>query len=277
MPNPPRRIPSSSQLGSVIVWTAGAVGLLFLAVPIGALLLRAVQSRAWEAAPEAGVATAMWLTLASTAFTLLFTVLFGTPLAFVFARYTFRGKRLLNVLIELPIVMPPAVAGLALLVTFGRRGLFGPVLRELDLVPVFTLAAVVMAQIFVAAPFYVRAAQLGFQNVPREIEDAARVDGAGSWRMFLYVTLPLASRALSAGLILCWARALSEFGATILFAGNNQNDTRTLTLLVYTLFEGDLNAAVWVGLLLIGLALVALLLSQWVAQSAAQGAAQDVG
>src|SRR6185295_7971831 len=122
---------------------------------------------------------AIRLSLLTTFFTTLLTLLFGTPLAYIFARRHFRFKRLLVVLAELPVVLPPAVAGLALLITFGRRGLFGPALELFGITLPFTTTAVVLAQTFVAAPFYIRAAQVGFQSVPDEIEDAARVDGAG--------------------------------------------------------------------------------------------------
>jgi len=253
------------KLGSLTVWLIGGVGLLFLTLPILALILRAIENRAWQSVEAAVIPEAVYLSFITTLLTVILTALFGTPLAYLFARFRFPFKRLLNVLIELPIVMPPAVAGLALLVTFGRRGLLGPVLDDLGIRLSFSGIAVVMAQTFVAAPFFIRAAQIGFQAVSREIEDAARVDGADGLALFFRITLPLSSRALSAGLILCWARALGEFGATILFAGNSEGRTRTMTLLVYTLFEGNLDAAVWTGLLLIGLALMALMASQWLA------------
>jgi molybdate transport system permease protein len=126
--------------------------------------------------------------------------------------------------------------------------------------------AVILAQAFVAAPFYIRAAQVGFHGIPREIEDAARVDGAGGLALFFRVTAPLAARALGAGIVLCWARALGEFGATILFAGSLQGRTQTMPLLIYNILERDIDAAVTTGLLLVGLALVALLVSQWLGQ-----------
>jgi molybdate transport system permease protein len=124
-----------------------------------------------------------------------------------------------------------------------------------------------MAQTFVSAPFYIRSAQVGFQGVPREVEDAARVDGAGGLWLFLLITLPLSSRALAAGLILCWARALGEFGATILFAGSLQGRTQTMPLLIYNVIERDINAAIWTGLILVAIALFALLISQWFART----------
>jgi molybdate transport system permease protein len=167
-------------------------------------------------------------------------------------------------------ILPPAVAGLALLLTFGRRGLVGGALDSIGITIPFTPFAVILAQTFVAAPFYIRAAQVGFLSVSKEIEDAARVDGAPSLALFLRITLPLSSRALAAGLILCWARALGEFGATILFAGSLQGRTQTMPLLIYNIIERDLDAAVWTGLILIALALVAMIISQALARSAVE-------
>lgn len=253
----------------------GGVALLFLILPILALVLRAVQTQAWQEMPQTGVYQAILLSLITTLISITLTALFGTPLAYIFARWQFPFKRLLNLLIELPIVLPPAVAGLALLVTFGRRGLLGPLLSSLGISLTFTTAGVVLAQTFVSAPFFLRAAQLGFQSVPKETEDAARVDGASGWQLFRHITLPLAGRALVSGLILSWARALGEFGATILFAGSLQGVTQTMPLLIYNVFERNIDAAIWTGLLLIGLALAALFASQWVARKPLDEGAAD--
>lgn len=266
-PSPPET-PGSLSPGGCLVITGAALALVFLIAPLLALVIRALTTRAWEGSPGSVLPDAIWLSLITTLATLLLTALFGTPLAFIFARRRFPFKHLLNVMIELPIVLPPAVAGLALLITFGRRGLLGPALTAFDIALPFTTYAVIMAQTFVAAPFYIRAAQAGFQGVPREIEDAARVDGAGGWQLFVYVTFPLSRRMLVAGLILSWARALGEFGATILFAGSLQGVTQTMPLLIYNVIERDINAAIWTGLLLVGLALAALLTSQWLMQRA---------
>ena len=252
---------------SVLVLVSG-IGMVFLSVPIAALALRAIETRAWDGLDGAVVSDAVYLSFITTLLTIIITAIFGTPLAYILARWHFRGRRMISVLVELPIVLPPAVAGLALLTTFGRRGVFGPLLESLDVLLPFSTAAVVLAQTFVAAPFYVRAAQIGFQGVPREIEAAARVDGAGGLTLFALITAPLAARALSAGIVLCWARALGEFGATILFAGNLQGRTQTMPLLIYSILERDIDAAVTTGLLLVGLALIALLLSQWLGHRA---------
>ncbi|HVU11254.1 MAG TPA: ABC transporter permease [Phototrophicaceae bacterium] len=246
-----------------LIGALAALALAFLILPIFGLIGVAVSSQAWDEAPALAIVQAIVLSFATTSITALVTVILGTPLAYVFARWRFPLRRLLNILIELPIVLPPAVAGLGLLVTLGRRGVFGGELYALGISLPFTTAAVVVAQTFVSAPFYVRSAQVGFQGVPREIEDAARVDGASSFTLFRRITLPLASRSLIAGLVLSWARALGEFGATVLFAGSLQGRTQTMPLLIYNIFDSDINAAVWAGVILVGMALLALLISMW--------------
>ncbi|MDX2140963.1 MAG: ABC transporter permease [Chloroflexota bacterium] len=272
-----RRLPSAYRpqlprsVGSFAVIAIATVGALFLALPLAALLLRAIENNAWSLAPGSLIPGALYLSIVTTIMTSLVTIVFGTPLAWVLARRQFPLKRWLNVLIELPIVLPPAVAGLALLLTFGRRGLLGGTLEAAGIMLPFTTAAVIVAQVFVSAPFYVRAAQIGFRGVDRELEDAARVDGANGSALFWYITLPLAARALAAGLVLSWARALGEFGATILFAGSLQGRTQTMPLLIYNIIERDLDAAVWTGVILIALAVVALVLSQVLTQRVADG------
>ncbi len=247
----------------LLLFAVSAFAFLLLAIPILVLILYGVGSRAWEGVPESStILTATLLSFASTFAVVVLAALFGTPLAFVLSRYRFRGKRFVSLFIELPIVMPPAVAGLALLLTFGRRGALGGLLTEAGIHIPFTLAAVIMAQFFISAPFYIRSAQVGFSGISPEVEDAARVDGAYGWQMFWYITLPIAWRALASGMILCWARAVGEFGATILFAGNLQGRTQTMPLLVYSVFERDISAAIWTGLILIVLALIALFVSQ---------------
>jgi molybdate transport system permease protein len=243
---------------TILLIVAGGIAFLFLLLPILVLTLRGVSARG----KPSGVVSAVVLSLITTLLTSVITLAFGTPLAYLFARGRFPLRRFLNLLLELPIVLPPAVAGLALLVTFGRRGALGDALGALEISLPFTTAAVVVAQTFVSAPFYIRAAQIGFQTIPREIEDAGRVDGAAGLSLFRYVTLPLASRALAAGLVLSWARALGEFGATILFAGSLQGRTQTMPLLIYNVLERDIDAAIWAGVILIGMALLALLISQ---------------
>lgn len=236
---------------------------LFIILPFVALIWRAVTLESDLRATDLSIGSAISLSLGTTAVTVLLIILLGTPLAYFLARHTFPLKRLLSIFIEIPIVMPPVVAGLALLSAFGRRGLIGQSLAELNITVTFTLTAVALAQLFVAAPFYIRAAQSRFETLPREYEDAAAVDGANRWVTFWLVILPQSTRALLAGLILSWGRALGEFGATILFAGNLQGRTQTMPLLVYGALERDLRVTFVTALLLLGLAVLAFSLTRW--------------
>lgn len=264
----PKRKPTAAprlqlKTDRLLLYAVSALAFLLLTTPVFVLLLHGLASQAWRDLPDSSaIGSAVLLSFASTAVVVCLAALLGTPLAFVLSRYAFRGKRFVSLFIELPIVMPPAVAGLALLLTFGRRGAIGSLLAEAGIFIPFSIAAVILAQFFISAPFYIRSAQVGFGGIAPEIEDAARVDGAHGWLMFWYITLPIAWRALASGMILSWARALGEFGATILFAGNLQGKTQTMPLLVYSVFERDINAAIWTGLILIVLALAALFLSQ---------------
>lgn len=227
---------------------AGLVGLLvaFLGLPVAVLVVRAVAGGALASVlGDPVVLEALSLSLATTAVSLLVTIVLGTPLAYVLARRRFRGSSVLETVIDLPIVLPPSVAGLALLLVFGRRGLIGSQLEVIGLTIPFTTVAVVLAQVFVAAPFFVRSARAGFAAVERDLEDAARVDGAAERQVFRWITAPLAGAALAAGLVMSWARALGEFGATIMFAGNVAGRTQTLPLVVYGEFgSGDLDASI---------------------------------
>jgi molybdate transport system permease protein len=259
-----RRTSEPTRLGLAAI---AAIGLLFLGLPVAALLVRAVVSGALlDAAPDHALLDALALSLATTLASLAITIAFGTPLALVLARAEFRGKRLVEAIVDLPIVLPPSVAGLALLLTLGRRGVLGGPLEGLGLAIPFTTLAVVLAQTFVSAPLYVRAARAGFLSVDPDQEDAARVDGAGGRAVFRFVTLPLASASIGAGLVLAWARALGEFGATIMFAGNIGGRTRTLPLFVYSEFQSSLDASIAAAAVLVLAAfgvLVAVRLTRW--------------
>jgi molybdate transport system permease protein len=231
---------------------AGLVVLL-LALPIVTLVGRSVLSGALAgAAGSSAVLAALGLSLATTAVSLLLTIGIGLPLAFVLARRRFRGKWLVEAIVDMPIVLPPSVAGLALLLVLGRRGLLGGPLTSLGLDVAFTTVAVVIAQLFVSAPFFIRSARAGIAGVDRDLEDAARVDGASELRLFRDVTVALAAPALAAGLVMSWARALGEFGATIMFAGNVEGRTQTLPLVVYSEFQGgDLDASIAAAAILV--------------------------
>ena len=222
------------------------VAALTLGLPVLVLVGRAVFDGAlFSSSTMRVVLDALALSLVTTTISLLLTVLLGTPLALLLARRTFRGQTLVETAIDLPIVLPPSVAGLALLLVFGRRGLLGESLSVLGIEIAFTTIAVVIAQTFISAPFYIRSARTGFASVDHDLEDAARVDGASERQLFRSITVPLASAALAAGLVMSWARALGEFGATIMFAGSVAGKTQTLPLVVYAEFQGgELDAAI---------------------------------
>ena len=226
---------------------------LFLGLPIVTLVARAVLDGSLTTAIASPVVLgALSLSLVTTAISLAITVAFGLPLAFVMARRQFRGKGWLEAIVDLPIVLPPSVAGLALLLVFGRRGLLAEPFEFLGVSIPFTTVAVVLAQTFVSAPFFIRSARTGIAGVDRDLEDAARVDGASERQLFRAVTVPLASSALAAGLVMTWARSLGEFGATIMFAGNVEGRTQTLPLVVYGEFQGgDLDASIAAAAILV--------------------------
>ncbi len=234
--------------GALLAILAG----LFLGLPVVTLLVRAALalSTVGDEAVRA-VLDALVLSLVSTAVSLAFVVGFGLPLAWWLARRPPRGAALVETLVDLPMVLPPSVAGLALLLVFGRRGLLGDELAFLGLSIPFTTLAVVLAQAFVSAPFFVRSARAGIWAVDRDLEDSARVDGATEVGVARHVTIPLAASALSAGLVTAWARALGEFGATIMFAGNIAGRTQTLPLLVYSEFQNSLDASLVAAAILV--------------------------
>jgi molybdate transport system permease protein len=186
-------------------------------------------------------------------------VALGLPVAYLLATTTFRGKRLVEVLIDLPMVLPPTVAGVGLLLAFGRNGLLGGVLGAAGLSVPFTTLAVIIAQVFVAAPFFIAATRAGLGEVDRRYLDAAATLRASPIRTLFQVMLPLAFPSLLAGAAMTWARALGEFGATITFAGNMPGITQTMPLAVYIALQSDLEAAVAMSVLLLALSLGILL------------------
>jgi molybdate transport system permease protein len=191
----------------------------------------------------------------------------GTPVAFLLATKRFRGRVLAITLVELPLVMPPAVAGIALLAAFGAGGLLGKPLGDAGIVLPFTEWAVVMAVTFVASPFYVRQAISAFESVDPSLVDAARTLGSSPARTFLRISLPLAAAGLLAGWVLAFARGVGEFGATIVFAGNVRGETQTLTLGIYEQLDANFDVALSIGILLVLLSATVLLsyklLSSW--------------
>lgn len=237
----------------VVTVAAAALALAFLTLPLIALFtqvpLRDVPSLLGDPVVKDAIAVTLRTNLIADALILLL----GTPTAFLLARREFRGKAVVVTLIELPLVLPPAVAGIALLAAFGRGGLFGDGLADAGIVLPFTEWAVVLAVAFVAAPFYVRQAIAAFGAVDPQLPAAARTLGASPWRTFRRIDLPLAASGLAAGAVLAFARGVGEFGATIVFAGSVRGETQTLTLGIYDQLESNFDAALAIGVLLVAL------------------------
>lgn len=229
---------------------ASSALLLLLVLPVAALLVGSLRPEPVLSLGADVVLDALRLSLATSAAALALTLLLGTPVAYLLARYDFRGRRLLEAVIDLPLVLPPVVAGVMLLLVFGRRGLLGAPLAELGVRVAFTSAAVILAQLFVAAPLYVRSAKAGFRRGAASLERAALTLHASRWRVFVRVTLPLAAPGLIEGAVLAWTRALGEFGATIVVAGSLQGVTQTMPLAIYATLERDLDAALAMSALL---------------------------
>lgn len=241
------------------LWPLSAPFLAFVLLPLIALTARTPTADLWATVQKPAVAQAIGLSLSTATLATLTSIGLGTPLAYLMARRTFRFKRALDTLIDLPTVLPPAVAGVALLMAFGRRGLLGGALEAMGVNIAFTQLAVVMAQVFIAAPLYIKTASVGFAGVERELEQAAAMDGASPLAVFRHITLPLSGAALLSGAVLTWARALGEFGATIIFAGNFPGRTQTMPLAIYLGFELDLTVALTLSVLLAGCSFLVLI------------------
>lgn len=243
-------------------------GSLLLASPLLLLIGGAVVALVLAASPgevakqihQDAVKDALWLSLKTTLVSLVLILVFGTAWAILLHRARGIWAGFLELLVTLPAVMPPSVAGIALLLAFGREGLIGASLDRAGIQVSFSAIAVVMAQTFVATPFYVREAATAFGSVDSSVLDAAKVDGASGWSLFRGVTLPLILPFLITGAALAWARALGEFGATILFAGNLQGVTQTAPLAIYLGFETDLGQAKALAVILLACAALILVL-----------------
>ncbi len=239
-------------LASVLGGGGAALYVMFIGLPVAALLVRAgQQSGFWDAVTGDLALTALRLSLTTSAVSVGVVVLVGTPFAYLLARSENLLAKVIDTLVELPIVLPPVVAGVAMLMAFGRGGLLGQGLDDAGIAIPFTTVAVVFAQMFVAAPFYVRTAKLGFQSVARDYEDVSLTLGVSPWRTFWRTTLPLAAPSVLTGLGLAWARALAEFGATMMFAGNLIGETQTMPLAIMTALETSLDGALALSVLLL--------------------------
>jgi molybdate transport system permease protein len=250
----------TSRAFVAVLWSATAILLAFLLLPVVAVFLRLPPGELLDQLGSDVVRDALVVTVKTNLVALGLVLAFGTPAAYFLATRSFRGRPLVLTLVELPLVLPPAVAGIGLLAAFGRAGLLGDELGALGVTVGFTQTAVVLAVAFVAGPFYVRPAIAAFEAVDPALLGAARTLGAGPGRTFLRVALPLARGGLGAGAALAFARGLGEFGATIMFAGSLQGVTQTLSLAIYQEFDINFDGALAISALLV-LVSAALLLS----------------
>lgn len=242
------------------LWLVGGLLVAFLVVPLLALVVSISPTEFQEGLRHPLVWPALRLSLLTTSISLAVVVLLGTPLAWSLARAQGRLARAVETAVQLPIVIPPAVAGVAMLLAFGRRGLLAGWLYPEGWAVTFTTAAVVLAEVFVSAPFFVQAATSAFRRVDPKLVVVARTFGASPLRVFFHVGVPIAAPGLVAGAAMSWARSLGEFGATLMFAGNLQGETQTLPLAIYTALESDMRAAQALSIVLVVVAFALLLL-----------------
>jgi molybdate transport system permease protein len=257
------RFRATSAIGLLV----SAIVLVFLLLPIVALLTFQPLHHLVHGFGTKVATDAILVSLKTNAIAFALMLGLGTPFAYIVARTHFPGRSLVITVVEIPLVLPPAVAGLGLLIAFGRFGLLGHTLRVLGIDLAFTQAAVVLAILFVAGPFYLRGAIAAFAAVDPNLIDVASTLGAGPLRRMLRVAIPLAAGGLSAAAAVAFARGLGEFGATILFAGSFQGTTQTLPLAVYSLFDANLDQAIAIGVLLIILSAAILLTAKLLARS----------
>lgn len=246
--------PKESFLWSV----AGFPALLLILVPLLALAGRANPSMVWETFGQRDTHEAIFLSLRTTLIAVCLVAVIGFPLAYFVARSRSKFARAVDAISDLPIVLPPAAAGIALLAAFGREGLVGQPLDRIGIQVTFTSAAVVIAQAFVALPYFVRSAAEGLRKVDSDTLSAGAIDGASIMQTISRIVLPQCRGALWAGILLAWARALGEFGATLMFAGNFVGRTQTVPLAIYAGFESDLNVAIALSVVLLALAVIVL-------------------
>jgi molybdate transport system permease protein len=250
---------SARNAGRLPLALAGATLLAILVVPVAALVLSSSPRDLAAGVQHPLFGPALWLSLRTTIVSLLIVVATGTPLAWWLAATKSRSARFVEILVDLPIVMPPAVVGIALLETFGRAGLFGPFLQYWQLQIPFSTIAVILAQVTVSAPFYVQAAAAAFRRVDPDLLLVARTLGQSATGAFVRVAVPMALPGLIGGAALAWARSLGEFGATLLFAGNLPGTTQTMPLAILLALESDVRAALAISLVLAAAAVLLLL------------------
>lgn len=247
---------------------AAGLAVAFLVVPLLALIARTPLTSLPRRLTDPIVLDALWLSLWTATAAMAISLVVGLPLAWVLARLDFRGRSLLRVVVTVPLVLPPVVAGVALLTAFGRTGVIGAPLRQLGITIPYTTTAVVIAHTFVALPFLVVSVEGALRASSREYDEVAAVLGASRGRIFRHVTVPMALPGIAAGLLLGWARSLGEFGATITFAGNFQGVTQTMPLAVYEALQSDPEAALVLSILMlfVSVLVLTLLRERWLGE-----------
>ena len=257
----------------VVLVVALASALTFLTLPIVAIFVDSSPAQLVDALGERGALEALWLSLRTTAMALAIILIVGTPAAYLLATRSFRGKAIVVTLVELPLVLPPAVAGIALLAAVGPSGILGGAVEEAGIELVLTTAGVVVALTFVASPFYVRQAMAAFAAVDRTLLDASRTLGVSEARSFGRVMIPSAMPGLAAGTALALGRALGEFGATLMFAGSFEGITQTVPLAIYDRFSTQFDSALALSAVLVAVSAAILLSVKLVQGSEALGLA----
>lgn len=230
---------SNEKISNVLLWAPSLVFLFFIIIPLAAIFYNLDATKVILELQNPEVVDALSLGAVTSSLASFLSFLFGVPTAYLLATRNFMGKSIFDAVMDVPMVLPPAVAGLALLLAFAPRGLLGPELRQLGIILPGSTLAVVLSQFFVASPFVLRSSKAAFENVDKKLVDSARLLNPSSFGVFFTVTLPLAANGVVAGLVMTWARAMGEFGATLMFAGNLPGVTQTMPLAIYMLMAED--------------------------------------
>ena len=246
----------SHALGALII----IVYVFFIGLPLLALIIKTASSGSLlDVLFSSTTLQAIKLSIITSLISIIIIVIIGTPVAYIISRSDSKILKILDIFIELPIILPPIVAGVAMLMAFGRQGILGGTLEQLGITIPFPTTAVIFAQIFVSAPFYIRSARISFGAIDKDLEDLSRTLGKSPWHTFWNITIPLTWTGLTTGIALSWARSLSEFGATLMFAGNMIGETQTMPLGIMTAMETDLNTALNLSLILLMISVIILL------------------
>lgn len=230
---------NGDRTAAILLWVPSLLFLLFILIPLATVFLNLDLRNVLAELHNQQVTDALSLGLVTSLLATLGSFVFGVPTAYLLATRNFPGKKLMDAVMDVPMILPPAVAGLALLLAFAPRGLLGPPLLRLGVILPGSTIAVILSQFFVASPFVLRSAKAAFENVDRRLIDSARLLNPSRFSVFVTVTLPLAANGVLAGVVMTWARAMGEFGATLMFAGNLPGVTQTMPLAIYVLMAFD--------------------------------------